>query len=267
MYDGLTVHVVAKNEEKWIWYALKSVLDVADRILVYDTGSTDDTIKIIKSINDKKIELTEIGNVTPDEFTKLRQSQIDETKSNWIFVCDADEIWSKDALNGVIERIKAAPENIIAGFVKYFEFVKDIHHYYMGHEQIIFPLNEKKTYGWYAIRFIKMIPGLYCGNPYGAEGYFTANGNELQRNGFNNYLWCEDTYYFHARNLLRSSNEAKDKEVMQRVEKRHYMKIGKIPPVYRGVKITYPEVFFDDTRPEFVAPIDRSKFKENGFLI
>lgn len=243
MYDGLTVHSICKNEERWIWYSLMSVIDYVDRILVYDTGSTDNTVEIIKSINNPKIELTEVGNVDAKGFTELRNKQMKETKTNWFFVLDADEIWNYKSVQTMVEKIKDAPENILASFVHFFSFVKDIRHYYMGHEQIIYPLNEKKTYGWFTIRFVKNSPGLKCGNDYGLEGYFTPNGNELQRNGFENYIWADDIYYFHARNLLRSSSEEKDQEVMQRVEKRHHHKIGVIPEIYRGMRVHYPEVF------------------------
>jgi len=255
MNDGITVHCICKNEERWIWYSLMSVIDYVDKILIFDTGSTDNTVDIIKSINNPKIELSEVGNVNAKQFTNLRNWQLENTKTDWIMVLDADEIWPFEALKSILKRIKDSKKNILAAFVHYFEFVKDIKHYYMGHEQIIFPLNEKKTYGWYTIRFIKNIPGLKCGNDYGLEGYFTSNGNELQRNGFNNYIWADDIYYFHTRNLLRSSSEEKDKEVMQRVEKRHHHKIGEIPKVYRGITITYPEVF-SMSHPDIVPNIE-----------
>jgi glycosyltransferase involved in cell wall biosynthesis len=243
MYNGLTVHIVCKNEEHWIWYAIKSVLDCVDRVLVYDTGSTDNTVEIIRSIKDSKIELTEYGSVSPEEFTKLRQKQIDETKTEWFMVLDGDEIWESQMLQKVVDRIKDSKDNILAAFVHYFEFVNDIKHYYMGHEQIRFPLHNRKEYGWYAIRFAKKIPHLVCERAYGLEGYFVQN-KELQRFGKSeDYLWCDDVYYFHSRNLLRSSSNEKDNEVMLRIEKRHFAKIGEIPKIYRGIEVIYPQVF------------------------
>ena len=44
-----------KNEERWVWYALQSVLPYVDKILVWDTGSTDNTVEIIKTIKSNKI--------------------------------------------------------------------------------------------------------------------------------------------------------------------------------------------------------------------
>lgn len=254
MYNGMTVHIICKNEERWIWYAIKSVLDYVDRVLIYDTGSTDNTVEIIKTIKDSKIELTECGTVNFQEFTNLRQKQIDDTRTEWFMVLDGDEVWQSESLQKVIDRIKKSKENILAAFVHYFEFVNDIKHYYMGHEQIKFPLHDRKEYGWYAIRFVKKIPGLVCEKVYGLEGYFVQN-KELQRFGKSqDYLWCDDIYYFHARNLLRSSTNEKDNEVMLRVEKRHFAKIGEIPKIYRGFEVIYPHVFYIE-HPSIVPSI------------
>jgi glycosyltransferase involved in cell wall biosynthesis len=243
MKTGITVHCVVKNEEQWIWYALMSVLDKVDRVLLLDTGSTDKTLDIVKTIDSQKIQIEQIKVENDIEFPKLRQRQIEQTDTDWIMVLDGDEIWQADMLDKAVFRIKQAQQNILASFVHYFEFVKDTRHYYMGHEQKRFPLHNRQEYGWYAIRFMRNIENLVCEKPYGLEGYF-INGQELQRYGSStDYIWNDDVYYFHARNLLRSSSEEKDKEVMQRVEKRHFAKIGEIPKIYRGIEIKYPEVF------------------------
>lgn len=242
MYNGLTVHMVVKNEEKWIWYSIMSVIDYVDRILISDTGSTDKTIEIIKSISNPKIELTELKNITAEQFPQIRQNQIIDTKTNHFMILDGDEIWNSKTFLKILERIKQNPEKI-ATFVQYFEFVSDIKHYYMGYEQKKFPLHNRQEYGWYTIRFIRKIEGLYCGKPYMQEGYFVGN-EELQRYGKSeNYIWGTNIYYFHATNLVRSSSIEKDKEVMYRFEKRHLNKIGTIPKIYRGIEIEYPEVF------------------------
>ena len=47
----IVAHILVKNEEKWIWYSLMSVLDYVDEILVWDAGSTDRTVEIIKTIS------------------------------------------------------------------------------------------------------------------------------------------------------------------------------------------------------------------------
>ena len=56
MKTNLTIQSVVKNEP-FIWYAIKAVYDYCDKILLYDTGSTDkhtlnDIQKLLKE--DKK---------------------------------------------------------------------------------------------------------------------------------------------------------------------------------------------------------------------
>ena len=53
--SDLTVQMIVKNEDQWIWYALKSIYTVASEIIVYDTGSVDNTIPIIESFGQEKI--------------------------------------------------------------------------------------------------------------------------------------------------------------------------------------------------------------------
>jgi glycosyltransferase involved in cell wall biosynthesis len=46
----LTVHCLIKNEENFIFYAIKSVVDFVDKIIIFDTGSTDKTVAIVNSL-------------------------------------------------------------------------------------------------------------------------------------------------------------------------------------------------------------------------
>ena len=45
-------HTLVMNEDRFIWYAVMSVIDYVDKILIFDTGSTDGTVRIIKGIVD-----------------------------------------------------------------------------------------------------------------------------------------------------------------------------------------------------------------------
>ena len=44
----ISLCMICKNEEKTIGNALKSVKDIVDEIIVVDTGSTDNSIDIVK---------------------------------------------------------------------------------------------------------------------------------------------------------------------------------------------------------------------------
>ena len=55
---SIGVTMMIKNEEKNIEKTLKSVIDIADSIIIYDTGSTDNTINIVKNFSEtNKINL------------------------------------------------------------------------------------------------------------------------------------------------------------------------------------------------------------------
>ena len=46
----ITGHMVVKNEDRWIYYAIMSVIEYLDKLIIYDTGSIDHTKDIIKGI-------------------------------------------------------------------------------------------------------------------------------------------------------------------------------------------------------------------------
>ena len=83
-------NTIVNNEENFIWFAIMSVLDYVDKILVWDTGSTDKTVEVIKTINSNKLKFKEVGKVDPMEFTKMRQKMLEESKCDWILILDGD---------------------------------------------------------------------------------------------------------------------------------------------------------------------------------
>ena len=110
----ITVHMVVKNEEQWVWFAVNSVLNFVDRIIIYDTGSTDRTLEILKSIKSSKIEFEEKGSVTPEKLVDLRNEQIKNTKTDWFMLLDGDEVWSEKSLTLLLSKIQSAPKEKIA---------------------------------------------------------------------------------------------------------------------------------------------------------
>ena len=73
-------HTLVRNEERYLWYSVTSVIDYLDKLLLWDTGSADNTLKIIKELQKKytdKILFREVGSVDKDNFTKIRQQMLD----------------------------------------------------------------------------------------------------------------------------------------------------------------------------------------------
>ena len=89
----VTLHTIVRNEGRFIKQALLSALSSAKviRALVWDTGSTDETVRKILSIHDKRIEFSEKGIVPRAELVHLRNQQIQRTRTPWFFLADGDE--------------------------------------------------------------------------------------------------------------------------------------------------------------------------------
>src|SRR3989344_531209 len=104
---SLTSHTIVKNEENWIKPALLSVINEVDRMLVWDTGSTDKTIALIKSIESPKIEFKQCGPVDRQRLVELRNEHIYQTHTDRFLLLAGDEDLPKKNL---LQLIKAAEQ-------------------------------------------------------------------------------------------------------------------------------------------------------------
>ncbi|MEK6840246.1 MAG: glycosyltransferase [Nanoarchaeota archaeon] len=87
----LSVCMIVKNEEHCLARALDSIKDLADEIVVVDTGSTDRTQEIAK-------EYTSHVYSYPwnDDFSAARNFSLSKATGDWILVLDADEVIAKE---------------------------------------------------------------------------------------------------------------------------------------------------------------------------
>jgi len=106
---SLSVAIIAKNEEHNLSDCLESVA-FADQIVVVDSGSTDNTVKIAGAFGcDVFVEPWRGG------FGAQKQYAIDQCRHSWVLVLDADErITPETAL--VIAQIVSAPTSGAAGY-------------------------------------------------------------------------------------------------------------------------------------------------------
>lgn len=237
----IIVHCLVKNEENFIWYALSSVLPYVDRIMVWDNGSTDKTVEMIKTIKSPKIKLEKHPVTSREEIAHLRQQMLVKTPKiyDWLMILDGDEIWSKYAFEKVIGFISLHP-SVEMLITQTYNLVGDIYHRL---PEKFGKYNFRGKEGNFALRFINLsLPGLHVAQSYGTEGYFDDDGRPIQNRPDVTFV---DTEYFHATHLVRSS---KNKEVIDRPGKIKYY-LGtknpteKIPEVFFGEKpATVPDV-------------------------
>ena len=98
---GLSLCLVVKNEEQHLSQCLNSVKSIADEIILVDTGSSDRTVSIAKSIvkNTAKKHPTKIFPFQWwDEFSKVRNFEISKAKGQWILMIDADDVLEQEAI-------------------------------------------------------------------------------------------------------------------------------------------------------------------------
>ncbi len=92
-YKSLAVCMIVKNEEEWLTGCLKSVQDIADKIVIADTGSEDGTRDIGLAYG------AEIRRIQFEDFSQSRNASIADISEDWIFWLDADErLISGDAI-------------------------------------------------------------------------------------------------------------------------------------------------------------------------
>ena len=209
----ITAHCLVKNEQNWIWYSLLSVIDYVDEILVWDTGSTDATIDIIKSIPSSKIKLNLIDKVDPNSFTDIRQKMLEQTKSNWLMILDGDEIWPMRAIAETTKLIKSGESKDLEYLIHpYYDLLGDVYHY---QEPKGGKYHIDKYSGHITIRFFNLsfLPGLHFGKPHGQQGIFDQNQTLIQDRLPHKYKFMDDCGYLHATHLHRSPD---DTNVMKR---------------------------------------------------
>lgn len=197
-------NTIVKNEGRYIYFTLMSAINHLDRILVWDTGSSDDTVVIIKYLQKKypkKIDFKEIGGVSPEGLTKARQKMLAETQSDWFMILDGDEVWWRKSLDKTVEIIEEKGKDLYAIVHPVVNVIGDIFHYQeqaAGQYQI---LGRK---GHLNIRAInRKIPGLHIKNTYPLEGFFDSNEKLIQE--VDEKLIFINEHLMHFTHLNRSS--------------------------------------------------------------
>ena len=81
----LSVITITKNEEEMIGECLLSIQDLADEIIVVDTGNTDKTNEIAKSFGARIVKSKDL------DYAGFRNTGLKEALGNWVLYVDADE--------------------------------------------------------------------------------------------------------------------------------------------------------------------------------
>lgn len=242
---NITSHMIVKNEERWVWYSIKSVIDHVESMIIYDTGSTDETVSIIKSIPSKKIILKQFPSVTAERMVELRNQQIQETKTNWFMLVDGDEVWPNRSIVELTKVVRKYNRSHIGIVVQANVPVGDLYHL----------LDERAgnyslmgMTGHYNLRGYKIVEGMKWIGSFPLEAYVDKKGKVIQ--DMDESLVLLKHKYWHLTHMRRSSLDHHGKRKVE-VGNKHGFRL--------------PEVFFMD-RPAIVpSPWSTFTMKEEMF--
>jgi len=237
MTPKISVHCLARNEQRWIWFALMSVLDFVDEILVWDNGSTDSTQTIVRSINNPKIKIKSIGPTPPDRYSSIRQRMLDQTKADWLLILDGDEIWPCEAISATRQLIKDRGAELDFIIQPFYSLVGDLYHHLpesSGHYQI------GPYRGHLTIRAMNLnkLKSLHYSGEHMKQGIYDASGTLIQDRRPEAFVY-QPVKYFHTTHLPRSGSKIGDIQVSRRSQKFKYELGIPFPDSF-----SYPEVFF-----------------------
>ena len=100
----ISVCIATYNGERFIREQIDSILrqlSSDDEIIVSDDGSTDDTISIINSIDDKRIRIIE--GPRKHSPTQNFECAMKEAKGDYIFLADQDDVWKPNKVEVCIK--------------------------------------------------------------------------------------------------------------------------------------------------------------------
>lgn len=83
---SISLCMIAKNEERWIAQAINSVRPIISEIILVDTGSTDRTVEIVKSLGGQTYFMP-----WKDDFSAPRNLSLQHATGDWVLILDADE--------------------------------------------------------------------------------------------------------------------------------------------------------------------------------
>ncbi len=105
----ISVCIATYNGERYIKKQLESILSQLgsnDEVIISDDGSDDGTINEINKLNDVRIRI--VLNKHKHGFTHNFENAIAESKGDYIFLADQDDIWLENKVSTMLEGFQTA---------------------------------------------------------------------------------------------------------------------------------------------------------------
>lgn len=201
----ITVIILTKNEELNIARAVNSVKSLADRICVVDSGSTDKTVEISRSLG---AEVVEHPFVTHGQQFNWAVSALNVT-SKWIFRLDADEEVTPELSAEILEKTALHADDDVSAFVGNFRI------YFLGRF-----LKHGGMYPFYRTTIFKNGKGYIDENGMRDQTVITEGRLEYLKNDFLHYdfksldAWIQKHNWYSSlevKNLVEDMTDADGK--------------------------------------------------------
>lgn len=214
----ISLVMIVKNEEKNIAKSLESVKDLVSEMIVVDSGSTDNTMKIAQSYGAK------IFKRDFDSFSNQKNYALSLAMNEWVLHLDADEVLSQE----LKEEIKKTLEN-----TKYDGFILTRTNFFLGKQMKYSGLNKE-----YRLRLAKKSLSKYVGGLIHEE--LVVDGKIGKLNNVFYHYFCQtlDGYFvkfdqyttFGAIKMFEKNKKAKNIDIIFRPPfefvKRYILKLG-----------------------------------------
>jgi tetratricopeptide (TPR) repeat protein len=110
---SVSLCLIARDEARNLPRVIESVRGLATEIIVVDTGSSDDTVKIAQRLKAR------IGHFPwQDDFSAARNHSLSLASGEWILVLDADDELARESLPALKQWLSRAPEAAVVGLYR-----------------------------------------------------------------------------------------------------------------------------------------------------
>lgn len=102
----ISVCIPTYNGEKFIKEQLSSIinqLDAGDEIIISDDSSTDNTLAIVRSLNDSRIKIIEKCTFKSPIFNM--ENALNQAKGDYIFLADQDDVWLENKITTMVSSL------------------------------------------------------------------------------------------------------------------------------------------------------------------
>lgn len=133
--------IIAKNEQEMIGSCI-DCLQWCDELIVIDSGSTDDTIKIAESKGASVISFSH------PSFSRLREEALKQSAGDWVIYIDADERVTPKLAKEIEVNIETNQATAFSLNRENYHFGAKFSYGGWGTEQVIRVFNKSKLKGW-----------------------------------------------------------------------------------------------------------------------